>query len=50
VCAPGSVLGKDVLVADAHGASVIFGADVAYAFVDEIDKPAHHHARFTVAR
>jgi uncharacterized protein len=38
----------DVLVTDAGGNSAIGGADFAIAFVDEIDKPAHHRARFTV--
>jgi putative NADH-flavin reductase len=40
--------GDDVLVADAEGTSAIGGADFAIAFVDEIEKPAHHQARFTV--
>jgi uncharacterized protein len=38
----------DVLVTDADGNSAIGGADFAIALVDEIDKPAHHQARFTV--
>jgi putative NADH-flavin reductase len=38
----------DVLVTDAEGTSAIGGADFAIAFVDEIEKPAHHQARFTV--
>ncbi|WP_055587737.1 NAD(P)-dependent oxidoreductase [Streptacidiphilus griseoplanus] len=42
-------LGGDVLVSDAEGRSFVSGADYAIAFVDEIDKPAHHQARFTVA-
>ncbi|WP_037568738.1 NAD(P)-dependent oxidoreductase [Phaeacidiphilus oryzae] len=42
-------LGDDVLVADAEGRSFISGADYAIAFLDEIDRPAHHKARFTVA-
>ena len=41
-------LGTDVLVTDANGNSEISGADYATAFVDEIEKPAHHQARFTV--
>ena len=41
-------LGTDVLVTDANGNSEISGADYATAFVDEIEKPAHHRARFTV--
>jgi uncharacterized protein len=40
--------GDDVMVADAEGKSAIGGADFAIAFVDEIEKPAHHQARFTV--
>ncbi|MBW8483246.1 NAD(P)-dependent oxidoreductase [Actinomadura parmotrematis] len=42
-------LGDNVLVTDEHGKSFISGADYAIAFVDEIDEPAHHRARFTVA-
>ncbi|WP_042404557.1 NAD(P)-dependent oxidoreductase [Streptacidiphilus carbonis] len=42
-------LGDDVLLSDAEGRSFISGADYAVAFVDEIDKPAHRKARFTVA-
>lgn len=42
-------VGGDVLLADADGDSVISGADYAIAFVDEIDAPAHHRERFTVA-
>jgi putative NADH-flavin reductase len=41
-------LGTDVLVTDADGNSEISGADYATAFVDEIEKPAHHRTRFTV--
>jgi putative NADH-flavin reductase len=41
-------LGTDVLITDASGNSEISGADYAVAFVDEIEKPAHHRARFTV--
>ena len=41
-------LGTDVLITDANGNSEISGADYAMAFVDEIEKPAHHKARFTV--
>ena len=41
-------LGADVLITDANGNSGISGADYAIAFVDEIEKPAHHRARFTV--
>ena len=41
-------LGTDVLVTDSNGNSGISGADYAIAFVDEIEKPVHHRARFTV--
>jgi putative NADH-flavin reductase len=41
-------LDTDVLVTDAKGDSDISGADYATAFVDEIEKPAHHRTRFTV--
>lgn len=41
-------LGAEVLVTDAKGNSEISGADYATAFVDEIEKPAHHRARFAV--
>ena len=41
-------LGGDVAVTDAEGKSFISGADYAIAFVDEIEKPAHHRQRFTV--
>lgn len=39
---------EDVMVTDAEGSSAIGGADFAIAFVDEIEKPAHYQARFTV--
>jgi putative NADH-flavin reductase len=39
----------DVLLTDAAGNSQISGADYAIAFLDEIEKPAHHQERFTVA-
>ena len=42
-------LGGDVLLRDAEGRSVISAADLARAVVDEIEKPAHRRARFTVA-
>lgn len=42
-------IGGDVLLADADGNSAISGADLAQAVVDEIETPAHHRARFTVA-
>jgi putative NADH-flavin reductase len=42
-------VGDDVLLADAEGNSAISGADLADAVVDEIERPAHRRARFTVA-
>ncbi|WP_316783301.1 NAD(P)-dependent oxidoreductase [Streptomyces sasae] len=42
-------VGGDVLLSDAEGRSFISGADYAIAFVDEIDKPTHRQARFSVA-
>ena len=41
-------VGGDVLLTDASGNSAISGDDYAIAFVDEIEKPTHHRARFTV--
>lgn len=41
--------GGDVLVVDAQGVSDISGADFGAAVLDEIDAPAHHRQRFTVA-
>jgi hypothetical protein len=41
-------LGTDVLVTDADGKADISGADFAIAVADEIEKPAHHQARFTL--
>lgn len=41
--------GGDILLTDADGNSHISGADYAQAFVDEIETPAHHRERFTVA-
>ncbi|QTX05612.1 NAD(P)-dependent oxidoreductase [Agromyces archimandritae] len=38
----------DVLVAEADGTSSLSGADLALAVLDEIEKPAHRRARFTV--
>jgi putative NADH-flavin reductase len=51
---PGQPTGKyrtggDILLTDAAGKSEISGADYALAFVDEIESPAHHRTRFTVA-
>lgn len=40
--------GGDVLVVDEDGNSFISGPDLAVAVVDEIERPAHHRARFTV--
>lgn len=42
-------LGDDVLLTDEDGTSYISGEDLAVAIVDEIETPAHHRARFTVA-
>jgi putative NADH-flavin reductase len=42
-------IGGDILLADADGNSTISGADLAKAFVDEIEHPAHRRQRFTVA-
>jgi putative NADH-flavin reductase len=41
-------IGGDVVVEDADGNSYISGADFAVAVVDEVEKAAHHRARFTV--
>jgi hypothetical protein len=42
-------VGGDVLLTDQNGVSAISGADYALALVDEIETPAHHRTRFTVA-
>ena len=42
-------IGDDVLVVDEVGKSFISGSDLGLAVVDEIEKPKHHRARFTVA-
>jgi putative NADH-flavin reductase len=42
-------VGDDVLLTDDEGNSFIGGADFATAVVDEIERPAHRRARFTVA-
>ncbi len=42
-------ISDDVLLTDAEGNSDISGADYAIAVVDEIERPAHHRARFGVA-
>ena len=41
------VLGGDVMLRDADGASTISADDLALAILDEIETPAHHRARFT---
>lgn len=41
-------IGGDVIVTDEQGESFISGADLAVAVLDEIERPAHHRARFTV--
>ncbi|WP_080796468.1 NAD(P)-dependent oxidoreductase [Corynebacterium pacaense] len=42
-------VGGDILLVDARGESNLSGADLGLAVVDEIEKPAHHRTRFTVA-
>lgn len=42
-------VGGDVLIVDDEGESNISGEDYGIAFADEIERPAHHRARFTVA-
>lgn len=42
-------LGKDQLVTDADGHSRISTADYAIAMIDELEKPQHIKARFTIA-
>jgi putative NADH-flavin reductase len=41
-------LSKDDLITDAQGNSRISFADYAIALVDELEKPEHHRARFTI--
>lgn len=41
-------LGKDDLIVDAEGNSLISVQDYAVAMVDELEKPAHHKERFTI--
>ena len=41
-------LGTDQLISDAEGNSRISMEDYAIALVDELEKPAHQHARFTI--
>lgn len=40
--------GGDVMVTDAEGRSRLSGGDLAIAVLDEIERPAHRRARFTV--
>lgn len=41
-------IGGDVIVTDDAGVSFISGADLAVAFLDEIEEPKHSRQRFTV--
>jgi putative NADH-flavin reductase len=41
-------LGTNQLIADAQGNSSISMEDYAIALVDELEKPAHRRARFTI--
>ncbi|ASK65103.1 NAD-dependent epimerase [Brachybacterium avium] len=42
-------IGGDVLLSDAEGESRLSGADLALAVIDEIETPAHHRMRFSLA-
>ncbi|MES1981841.1 MAG: NAD(P)-dependent oxidoreductase [Pseudomonadota bacterium] len=42
-------LGKDQLLSDANGQSTISMEDYAIALIDELERPLHRRARFTVA-
>lgn len=42
-------VGGDILLTDENGKSHIGGDDFATAYLDEIEQPKHHRARFTVA-
>lgn len=42
-------VGDDVLLTDQDGNSNLSAQDLAVAFADEIERPAHHRERFTVA-
>jgi uncharacterized protein len=42
-------IGGDILITDENGKSEISAADLAKAFVDEIENPVHRRERFTVA-
>ncbi|MFM2342425.1 MAG: hypothetical protein RLZZ592_2078 [Pseudomonadota bacterium] len=41
-------LGRDALVRDVHGHSRVSFEDYAVALVDELERPAHERARFTI--
>lgn len=41
-------LGKDDLIVDSDGKSHITVGDYAKAMVDELERPVHHHERFTI--
>ena len=41
-------LGKDDLIVNEAGESKISVQDYAVAMIDEVEKPAHHHERFTI--
>jgi putative NADH-flavin reductase len=41
-------LGTNQLIANAQGSSSISMEEYAIALVDELEKPAHKHARFTI--
>jgi putative NADH-flavin reductase len=52
--APGETLGRyriggDVLLPGPNGPSELSGSDFGLAFIDEIQHPAHHRQRFSVA-
>ena len=42
-------VGGDVLLRDENGRSAISGDDYAIALIDEVEQPAHHRQRFSVA-
>jgi Putative NADH-flavin reductase len=41
-------LGKDALIVNEKGESIISVQDYAVAMIDELEKPAHHRERFTI--
>lgn len=41
-------LGKDDMIFDSHGESVISVEDYAMAMIDELENPKHHRERFTI--